>query len=244
MSPTPTPTRTAIVTGASRGLGLALTSALSRDGWRVVATARTADDLVAATAGLPGVTAVAGDVADADHRHRLVATAGPRLDLLVNGASLLGPSPLPRLADVALSALREVLEVNVVAPLGLVQTALPALRAAGGIVIDVTSDAAEGDWEGWGTYGASKAALDRVSAVLGTEEPQLAVYALDPGDMRTRMHADACPGEDISDRPLPEAVVGPILDLVARRPSSGRYRVADLAVADLAVAARPEEVRA
>jgi NAD(P)-dependent dehydrogenase (short-subunit alcohol dehydrogenase family) len=219
---------TALVTGAGRGLGQALAGALLANGWRVVVDARRTAHL---TAGLPGALVVPGDVTDPAHRDALAAAVDGlgRLDLLVNNASDLGPSPLPPLADVPLAAARRVLETNVLAPLALIQRFLPRLRAAGGIVLNVSSDAAVEAYAGWGAYGSSKAALDQLSAVLAAEEPGLAVYAVDPGDMRTEMHQAAFPGEDISDRPEPEAVVPALLWLIATRPPSGRVRAADLA---------------
>ena len=219
---------TALVTGASRGLGRALTDQLVRDGWRVVVDARHAADLAFDS---PSVTAVPGDVADAAHRRRLAAVVDDLggLDLLVNNASLLGPSPQPRLVDYPLDVLCDVLTVNVVAPLALVQ-ALHHLFRQDARVIDVSSDAAVEAMDGWGGYGASKAALDHLTAVLAVEEPQLRVYSVDPGDMRTAMHQEAFPGEDISDRPLPESVVPALRALVAGELPSGRYRAADLVV--------------
>jgi NAD(P)-dependent dehydrogenase (short-subunit alcohol dehydrogenase family) len=231
-------THVALITGASQGLGRALTAALAQRGWHVVVDARSPHALAEAAAGSPNVVAVAGDVADRAHREALAAaveTLG-RLDLLVNNASDLGPSPLPRLADYPLDALADVFDTNVVAPLALVQLLLPVLRASGGAIVDVSSDAAVEAYEGWGGYGASKAALDQVSAVLAAEEPGLRVYAVDPGDMRTAMHQRAFPGEDISDRPLPEAVVPALLRLLDVRPVSGRYRAADWAPLAEAVA--------
>ena len=173
---------------------------------------------------------MAGDVADADHRAALVATATElgRLDLLVNNASVLGPSPQPALADYPLDVLGDLYRVNVLAPLGLVQAALPLLRASGGTIVNVTSDAAVEGYEGWGGYGSSKAALEQLSNVLAAEQPELRVYWFDPGDMRTAMHQEAFPGEDISDRPEPESVVPALQRLLAERPPSGRYRAADL----------------
>ena len=204
---------TAVVTGASRGLGRALTEQLAHDGWRVVVDARHPSDL---TFDSPDVTVVPGDVADPGHRRRLaeVVDGLGGLDLLVNNASLLGPSPQPRLLDYPLDVLTEVLAVNVVAPLALVQVLRPFFRD-GARVIDVSSDAAVEAMDGWGGYGASKAALDHLSAVLAVEDPQLRVYAVDPGDMRTAMHQAAFPGEDITDRPLPETVVPALAPLVA-----------------------------
>jgi NAD(P)-dependent dehydrogenase (short-subunit alcohol dehydrogenase family) len=216
---------TALVTGAGRGLGLALARALLADGWRVVVDARRAGHL---TAALPGAVVVSGDVADPAHRAALGAAVGSRLALLVNNASDLGPSPLPRLADVPLAAARRVYETNVLAPLALTQLCLPRLRASAGTILNVSSDAAVEAYPGWGTYGSSKAALDQLTAVLAAEEPRLAVYAVDPGDMRTEMHQAAFPGEDISDRPAPETVVPALLRLIATRPPSGRLRAADL----------------
>ncbi|HZB49722.1 MAG TPA: SDR family oxidoreductase [Mycobacteriales bacterium] len=222
---------TALITGASRGLGRALARSLAADGWRLVLDARTAADLdaVAARLGPAEVVAVAGDVTDPDHRRELAAAAGDRLDLLVLNASTLGPAPLPPLARYDLGALREVLETNTVAPLALTQLVLPALRAARGRVLAVSSDAAAGAYEGWGGYGASKAALDQLANVLGAEEPDLRVYAVDPGDMRTAMHQAAFPGEDISDRPEPESVVPALRRLVDGQLPGGRYVAAELA---------------
>src|SRR3954471_12610015 len=212
----------AIVTGASRGLGLELTRALSARGWRVVADARGAEELSAAVAGLDGVTAIAGGVTDEAHRRALVEAAGPRLDLLVNNASTLGASPLPPLESYPLDELETVLRTNVVAPPPLTQLALPLL-GEDGCVLNVSSDAGVEAYEGWGGYGASKAALDHLSRVLAAERPDLRVYAVDPGDMRTAMHQDAFPGEDITDRPLPAVRVPGLLRLIETRPESGRY---------------------
>jgi NAD(P)-dependent dehydrogenase (short-subunit alcohol dehydrogenase family) len=218
-----------IVTGASRGLGLALTRALAERGWRVVVDARGADALERATSGLDGVVAIAGDVADPEHRRVLVDAAGERIDLLVNNASLLGPSPQPALADYPLAELARVYEVNLLAPLALVQLALPRL-APGAAILDVTSDAAVEPYEGWGGYGSSKAALEQATAILAAEHPELRIYTVDPGDMRTQMHQEAFPGEDISDRPPPEESVPGLLALIEGKRPSGRYRAHDLAV--------------
>jgi NAD(P)-dependent dehydrogenase (short-subunit alcohol dehydrogenase family) len=217
----------AIVTGASRGLGRALTRALVDRGWIVVADARGADDLARAWSGAVGVLPVPGDVADADHRLALVETAGPEIELLVNNASVLGPSPLPPLADYPLDELRRVYEVNVSAPLGLIQLALPRL-VRGARIVNVTSDAASEPYEGWGGYGSSKAALEQLTNVLAAEHAELRFYSVDPGDMRTQMHQEAFPGEDISDRPPPEASVPGLLALIDGDLPSGRYRAADL----------------
>lgn len=221
----------AIVTGAGQGFGLALTAALAARGTRVLATGRDADRLRAATAGLPGVRAVPGDVTDPDHRAELLAATGGRLDLLVHNAGELGPSPLPPLAGYPLDALRAVLETTVVAPLALTQLALPLLRAAAApAVVTLSSDAAVEAYAGWGGYGAAKAGLDHLAAVLGVEEPAVRVWAFDPGDMRTAMHQRAFPGEDITDRPEPHTVVPALLRLLDDRPASGRVRASDLVV--------------
>jgi NAD(P)-dependent dehydrogenase (short-subunit alcohol dehydrogenase family) len=222
--------RTAIVTGASRGLGLALARVLAERGWGLVIDARGGDALEAAReelSGLTDVVAVTGDVADDAHRHELVDAAGDPIDLVVNNASLLGPSPLPAVADLAPAALDEILRANVVGPLGVIQLALPHMRA-GSRVVNVTSDAAVEPYEGWGGYGSSKAALEQLTRILAAERPDLGVYAVDPGDMRTHMHQDAFPGEDISDRPLPEASVPGLLALIEGELPSGRYAAREL----------------
>ncbi len=221
---------TAIVTGASRGLGLALARALAERGWRLAIDARGTAALEAARdelAGLTDVVAAAGDVADERHRRELVAAAGDRIDVVVNNASLLGPSPLPPLAELPPLALEEVLRANVVGPLGLLQLALPRMRE-GGRILNVSSDAAIEPYEGWGGYASSKAALDQLTRVLAAERPGLRVYSVDPGDMRTQMHQDAFPGEDISDRPPPEASVPGLLALVEGELPSGRYVAREL----------------
>ena len=219
-----------IVTGASRGLGLALTRALSERGWHVVVDARGAEALEHAVAGLAGVIPVTGDVADPVHRRRLVEVAGEPIDLLVNNASALGPSPLPLLAQYPLEELRSVYDANVFAPLALVQRSLPHF-APGARIVNVVSDAAFEAYERWGGYGSSKAALAQITAVLAIEHPGLRVYAVDPGDMRTQMQQQAFPGEDISDRPPPEESVPGLLTLIEGHLPSGLYRVNDLVAA-------------
>ena len=221
----------AVITGASRGLGAALAHALDARGWDLVVDARDADALAAAV-GSSTAHAVPGDVTDPAHRQAL-ADAAARLggaDLLVNNASTLGASPMPRLADLTHDVLDDVLLTNVVAPHALTRALLPQLVARRGTVLNITSDASVEPYEGWGAYGASKAALDHLTRILAAEQPDLRVYAVDPGDMRTTMHQDAFPGEDISDRPEPATVVPHLLALLDGHLPSGRYRAADVAV--------------
>jgi NAD(P)-dependent dehydrogenase (short-subunit alcohol dehydrogenase family) len=222
--------RVAIITGASRGLGLALARELAAAGWRLVIDSRGREELdrtARELAEVGDVRALAGDVSDAGHRSALVDAAGDRIDLLVNNASILGPSPQPQLDAYPLTELEAVLRVNVLAPLALIQLALPRMRD--GVIVNVTSDAAVQPYAGWGGYGSSKAALEQLSAILATEHPELRVYAVDPGDMRTRMHQEAFPGQDISDRPLPEQSVPGLLSLIEHAFPSGRYRARELA---------------
>jgi NAD(P)-dependent dehydrogenase (short-subunit alcohol dehydrogenase family) len=221
------PSPVGIVTGASRGLGLALVRALVERGWRLVVDARGAAALDRAVSGLESVVAIAGDVADPEHRRALVESAGDRIDLLVNNAGVLGPSPQPPLAAYPLSELRRVYEVNVLAPLALVQKALPRLTS-GAAILDITSDAAVEPYPGWGGYGSSKAALEQLTAILAAEEPQLRIYGVDPGDMRTQTYQEAFPGEDISHLPEPEASVPGLLTLIEGSLPSGRYRAREL----------------
>jgi len=222
----------ALITGASRGLGRAAAHTLAQRGWSLIVDARRAADLTGAMRGLADVVAVPGDVTDPGHRARLaeVASRAGRLDVLVNNASRLGPSPQPPLASYPLDELGRVYDTNVFAPLALVQLLAAPLTAAAGVVVNVSSDAATEAYPGWGGYGSAKAALDQITAVLAAEQPSLRCYAFDPGDMRTDMHQQAFPGEDISDRPEPEAVVPALLRLLDERPPSGRYRASDLTV--------------
>lgn len=225
--------RTAIVTGGSRGLGLALARALAARGWRLVIDARAHDELESAARELSQLTdveAVPGDVSDDRHRQALVAAAPDRIDLLVNNASVLGPSPQPELSAYPLPELERVYRINVLAPVALIQLALPRMDA-GACVINITSDAAVEPYPGWGGYGSAKAALEQLTAILGGERSELRVYAVDPGDMRTRMHQEAFPGEDISDRPPPEESVPGLLALIDGSLPSGRFRARDLVAA-------------
>jgi NAD(P)-dependent dehydrogenase (short-subunit alcohol dehydrogenase family) len=228
----------AIVTGASRGFGRAVALALADRGWSLVIDARSEPALLETAAALPAgrTVAVAGDVADPDHRAALVQAAERfgGLDLLINNASELGPSPQPALADWPVEELARLYTTNVFAPLALIQSALPLLLANAGTVVNVSSDAGVEGYAGWGGYGSSKAALDQLSKVLAAEQPTLRVHAFDPGDMRTDMHQRAFPGEDISDRPEPETVVPALLRLLDEQPASGRYRAAELLVPELA----------
>ncbi len=227
--------RTALITGGSRGLGLALAQSLAADGWNLVVDGRDADALERArrqvdAAGPGTVIALPGDIADPVHVAALVNAAAGQggFELLVNNAGTLGPSPLPHVAWLRTGDLERILRTNVVAPLRLIQAALPHLRAARGAIVNLTSDAAVEGYEGWGGYGASKAALEQLSRVLAAEEADVRVLWVDPGDMRTQMHQDAFPGEDISDRPTPESRVPGLVRLVDERRPSGRYRVEDL----------------
>jgi NAD(P)-dependent dehydrogenase (short-subunit alcohol dehydrogenase family) len=221
-----------MVTGASRGLGRALATGLAREGYDLIIDARNAAALEAVAGQIRAagghVTAVAGDVTDPAHRAALLAACPGRLDLLVNNAGTLGASPLPALADYPPGELRAAFEANVIAPIALIQLVLPMLRARGGAVLNITSDAAVEAYAGWGGYGAAKAALEQASNVLAAEELAIRVWWADPGDLRTDMHQLAFPGEDISDRPLPEAIVPAFLRLVTERLPSGRYRAAHL----------------
>jgi NAD(P)-dependent dehydrogenase (short-subunit alcohol dehydrogenase family) len=235
---------TAVITGASAGLGRALARSLAHRGWNLVLDARRPDPLARLADELSGscrlrAIAIAGDVADAEHRRRLAeaVTEFGALDLLVNNASTLGPTPLPPLAELTADQLTDILRVNLIAPLALIQLHLPALAraggagGAGGTVVNLSSDAAVAHYPGWGGYGCAKAALDHLSATFAAENPGLRWYSFDPGDMRTDLHQAAFPGEDISDRPEPESVLPALLRLIDSRPPSGRYTSAELAEA-------------
>ena len=235
--------RVAVVTGASQGLGRAVARALAEQGWAVVVDARHPVQLAAAVAdiaagvtaggGRPVVVGIAGDVAEGGHRSALARAAadiGP-VDLVVNNASTLGQSPLPSLSAIDADVLRAVFDVNVIAPIALVQ-ALDAGLAAHATVVNITSDAAVEAYAGWGGYGSSKAALEHASRILSVERPDLRVLVVDPGDMRTQMHQDAFPGEDISDRPEPDASVPGLLALIDGEQPSGRYEARAMALAE------------
>jgi NAD(P)-dependent dehydrogenase (short-subunit alcohol dehydrogenase family) len=220
----------AIITGTSRGLGLALARALAERHWALVIDARGRGDLERAARELGRLTevvALPGDVADDWHRGALVEAAGDQVDLLVNNASVLGPSPQPPLGRYPIDVLERVYRVNALAPIALAQLVLPRMPD-GGTIINISSDAAVEPYAGWGGYGSSKAALDQSSAILAEEHPALRIYSVDPGDMRTQMHQDAFPGEDISDRPLPEESVPGLLRLIEDDLPSGRYRAREL----------------
>lgn len=223
-----TTSKTALVTGGSAGLGRALVTALAGQGWTVITDARHGARLPKG----PGIVSLAGDVTDPDHRLGLarIVEAEGRLDLLVNNASRLGPASGPHrlLADVTAEDLQDVWRPNVGAPLVLTAALLPWLVESRGVLVSISSDAAVDHYEGWGLYSASKAALDHLTLTFGAENPPISAYAVDPGDMRTEMHQAWFPGEDISDRPLPETVVPHLLALVEDRPPSGRYRARDV----------------
>lgn len=224
----------AVVTGASRGLGLALAQALAASGWQLIIDARGAADLQTAVSNLSthtAVTALPGSITDPAHRQAL-ATAAARaggVDAVVNNAGILGPSPLPALSGYPLDDLLEVYHVNVVAQLGVLQALLPHLRP-GARVLTISSDAAVEPYPGWGGYGSSKTAVEQLTAVFAAEHPSLRVYTADPGDMRTQMHQDAFPGEDISDRPLPEAAIPGLLTLLTGDLPNGRYAAQSLSL--------------
>ncbi len=221
------PSRTALITGASRGLGLSLARRLAKDGWTLIIDARGAEALEAARtelSELSRVVAIPGDVTDEQHRWELTEAARDAggLDALVNNASILGPSPQPQLLDYPLDALEAVYHTNTLAPLALIQTVRHELKPETRI-LNITSDAGVEHYPGWGGYGSSKAALEHLSAILAVENPSLRVYWVDPGDMRTRMHQEAFPGEDIGDRPLPDESVPGLIELLTGDLPSGRY---------------------
>jgi NAD(P)-dependent dehydrogenase (short-subunit alcohol dehydrogenase family) len=225
--------RTAIITGASRGLGLAIASTLAEDGWTLIIDARTEEALKSAHAKLSRYTrvvAIPGDVTDPRHREDLAEAAREAggVDALVNNASILGPSPQPDLLDYPLEVFEQVFRTNVLSPLALIQALKDHLKPQARI-INVTSDAAVEPYEGWGGYGSSKAALEQLSNILAAENPELRVYRVDPGDMRTQMHQEAFPDEDISDRPLPEESVAGFIELLTGDLPSGRYEARELA---------------
>jgi len=226
----------AVITGASRGFGAALSEVLIGNGWDVIGTGRRKAHLDAVATRLGSAfTPVVGDISDPVHRNAIVELVTERrgLALVVNNASSLGESPLPSLLAISSDTLRRVFDINSIAPLLLTQRLIPAMQAGIGVVVNMSSDAAVEAYPGWGGYGASKAALDHMTSVLATEAEKISVYAFDPGDMRTEMHQAAFPGEDISDRPLPETVVPAFMELLESRPPSGRYRARDSRLATL-----------
>jgi NAD(P)-dependent dehydrogenase (short-subunit alcohol dehydrogenase family) len=222
----------ALITGASRGLGLALSRQLALQGWQLILDARGSTALSAAAQKLSAQTkviSIPGDVSDPQHRQALAEAAASLggLEALINNASTLGPSPQPRLLDYPLEDLESVYRVNVFAPLALIQSLRSQLKPSA-VVINISSDAGVEPYPGWGGYGSSKAALEQLSAILAAENPQWRVYWVDPGDMRTQMHQEAYPGEDISDRPLPEASVPGLVALLYGVLPVGRYKARDL----------------
>ncbi|MUN38090.1 SDR family NAD(P)-dependent oxidoreductase [Actinomadura litoris] len=219
--------KTALITGGSRGLGRALARELARDGWNLVLDARDAAALDEAARDIGPVTAVAGDVTDAAHRAALASAVSGGLDLLVNNAGTLGTTPLPRLADQPVQELADMFATNVLAPLALIQAVLPSLRARGGAILNISSDAAVEGYETWGGYGSSKAALEQLSRVLAAEEPRLAVWWADPGEMATDMLRAA--GEDADAAPPPAEAAAALHRLISERRPSGRYRADELA---------------
>jgi len=224
--------RTILITGASRGLGLALARQLAKQGWKLIINARGAEALETARAELAKETeviALAGDVTDAEHRSALAQAAQKLggLDVLINNASMLGPSPQPDLLNYPLDVLERVYRTNVIAPLAVIQAVQSYLKP-GARILNITSDAGVEAYEGWGGYGSSKAALEQLSNILAAENPELRVYWVDPGDMRTQMHQEAFPGEDISDRPLPEESVPGLFVLIEGERPSGRYSARSL----------------
>jgi NAD(P)-dependent dehydrogenase (short-subunit alcohol dehydrogenase family) len=225
-------TKTALITGASRGLGLALARELAQRGWQLIINARGEAALREASrqlSAVSGVTAITGDISDSAHRQALAvaARAAGGLDAVINNASILGPSPQPELLDYPLDVLADVYRVNVIAPLALLQAVRDELNP-GASIINVSSDAAVEPYEGWGGYGSSKAALEQLTAVFAAENPQYHVYWVDPGDMRTEMQQAAFPGEDISDRPLPETSVPGFMTLLEGAWESGRYQAREV----------------
>jgi len=234
-----TTTKTALITGASKGFGLALAEALAQKGWQLIINARNAKTLLSTQRHLEQFTTVAaisGDVRDEIHLLQFAEKLEAldwKLDLVVNNASTLGASPQPALLDYHMDTLHQIFHTNVLAPISLLQKVKPFLTRTAKI-INLSSDAAANAYEHWGGYGASKAALDHISRTLEVENPNLQVYALDPGDMRTDMHQAAFPGENIEDRPLPTTVAVPAaLELILGSHPSGRYAAGELVKAEV-----------
>lgn len=219
----------ALITGGSQGLGRALALELDRRGWEVLVTGRNRSALDEVVAAGRSIRAIPGSIRDESHRLDLARTVSGSLDLLVNNASYLGPSPLATVASFGEDDLHRVFDTNVVSPLALIGHLLPAVQTAGGVVVNISSDAAVEAYERWGPYGASKAAMDHATAILAVEQPDQRIYAFDPGDMQTAMHQAAFPSEDITDRPMPESVVPRLLRLIESGSPSGRYAAAQFA---------------
>ena len=225
--------KTALITGASRGLGLAIATALAQEGWQLILNGRNPEALLKAQTALSALTeveAISGDIMDEIHLIQFPQRITPfgQLDLVINNASTIGPSPQPALLDYPIETIHQIFHTNVIAPLSLLQKIRAYLHPKA-IIINISSDASVEAYEGWGGYGASKAALDHLTAILAVEQPNWRVYAVDPGDMQTQMHQEAFPNEDISDRPLPEEVAVPaLLCLIKKEWKSGRYRAQQL----------------
>jgi NAD(P)-dependent dehydrogenase (short-subunit alcohol dehydrogenase family) len=224
--------KNALITGASRGLGLALARALAQEGWRLIIDAQGQDTLRAAAhelSELTDVISIAGDISSPVHRAALSQAVDrvQGIDALINNASYLGPSPQPELVAYPLETLERVYQVNVFAPLALFQAVYSSLKDAA-VVINISSDAGVEAYSGWGGYGSSKAALEQLSAIMAAENPKFRIYWVDPGDMKTQMHQEAFPGEDISDRPQPEASVPGLMALILGDLPSGRYQARQL----------------
>jgi NAD(P)-dependent dehydrogenase (short-subunit alcohol dehydrogenase family) len=225
--------KNALITGASRGLGLALARQLAQNGWGLIIDGRGKNALEEARAELSSssnVIAITGDITTESHRNKLAeaATKLGGLDAVVNNASTLGPSPQPALLDYPLDVLENVYLTNVIAPLAVIQKLIPHLRP-GACILNITSDAGVEAYGGWGGYGSSKAALEHLTHILAEENPSLLIYWVDPGDMRTQMLQEAFPNEDISDRPLPEESVPGLIALLDGHKPSGRYRAHEVA---------------
>jgi NAD(P)-dependent dehydrogenase (short-subunit alcohol dehydrogenase family) len=226
--------KSALITGASKGLGYALAEHLAQNGWNLLINARNAKQLLEARNHLEQFTkviAISGDVRDELHLLQLAEALESNQwqpDLVVNNASALGVSPMPHLLDHPVEDLHVIFHTNMIAPISLLQKVKPYLKSDA-TIINVSSDAGAGAYETWGAYGGSKAGLDHMTDILAKEYPAWRFYAFDPGDMRTEMHQAAFPGQDISDRPLPtEQAVPAIIRLIENELPGGRYTASAL----------------